>query len=171
MDLNPTPWTPEPYTLWLRFVLEWLMVCGVLCGVCGVLCGVCGVRCMCYGPCRRAGLVDGRVLMSQAWRQSRRRDRVVALVVGRVVSVGRSCRRRRSGASGGEEVWRSGGGGGGGGGEVRSGSGRRRWRSPERAVAVAKSGGLDRLTIDGGGLHTESRAAPRGRTFEILRSF
>ena len=92
-DLNPTPWTPEPYTLWLRFVLGWLMVCGMLCGVCGVLCGVCGVQCMGYGPCRRAGLVDGRVLMSQAWRQSRRRDRVVALVVGRVVSVGRSCRR------------------------------------------------------------------------------
>jgi hypothetical protein len=75
-DLNPPLWTPEPDPLGLRFVLEWRMVCGVLCGVCGVLCGVCGVRCMCYGPCRRAGLVNGRVLMSQAWRQSRRRDRV-----------------------------------------------------------------------------------------------
>ena len=31
------------------------------------------------GPCPRVGLVDGRVLLSQAWRQSRRRDRVVAL--------------------------------------------------------------------------------------------
>ena len=39
---------------------------------------------MCYGPCRRVGLVDGRVLPSQAWWQSHRRDRVVALVVGRV---------------------------------------------------------------------------------------
>jgi hypothetical protein len=36
-DLNPTQWTREPYTLWLRFILEWIMVCGVLCGVCGVL--------------------------------------------------------------------------------------------------------------------------------------
>ena len=88
MDLNPTPWTPEPYTLWLRFVLGWLMVCGMLCGVCGVLCGVCGVQCMGYGPCRRAGLVDGRVLMYQAWRQSRRRDRVVVLVVCLVADLG-----------------------------------------------------------------------------------
>jgi hypothetical protein len=97
LDLNPTQWTPEPYTLWLRFVLEWLMVCGVMCGVCGVLCGVCGVWCVvCCGPCRRAGLVGGWVLLSQAWRQSRRRDRVVALVVGRVLSSTIGCHRRLS---------------------------------------------------------------------------
>ena len=83
-DLNPTQWTPEPYTLWLRFVLDglWCVVCCVEYVVCCVEYVVWCV--VCCGPCRRAGLVGGRVLLSQAWRQSRRRDRVVALVVGRV---------------------------------------------------------------------------------------
>jgi hypothetical protein len=107
-DLNPTQWTPKPYTRWLRFVLEWLMVCGVLCGVCGVLCGVCGVWCLCYGPCWQVGLVDGRVLLSQAWRQSRWRDRVVALVVGRVdgwvLSTGGSCCLKPGGRAVGETM-------------------------------------------------------------------
>jgi hypothetical protein len=56
------------------------------------------------GPCRWAGLADGRVLLPQAWRQSRRRDRVVASVVGLVgrwVERGRGpCRRGRVGLAG-----------------------------------------------------------------------
>ena len=88
-------------------------VCGVLCGVCGVQCmawatGRVGERvlstvgswCLKLGgraasetvsspwwwavSCRWAGLVGGWVLLSQAWRQSRQRDRVVASVVGLV---------------------------------------------------------------------------------------
>jgi hypothetical protein len=63
---------------------------------------------VCCGPCRRAGLVDGRVLLSQAWRQSRWRDRVVALVVGRiggwVLSTGGSCCLKPGGRAAGETV-------------------------------------------------------------------
>ena len=57
-DLNPTQWTPEPYTLWLRFVLDglWCVVCCVEYVVCCVEYNY-GVWCMCYGPCRRVGLV------------------------------------------------------------------------------------------------------------------
>jgi len=102
----------------------------VLCGVCGVVCGVlwavsAGGSCrwaglavsslaaepparpcrrLGGGPCRWADLADERVLLPRAWRQSRRRDRVVALVVGLVgrrIGRGRGpCRRGPVGLAG-----------------------------------------------------------------------